>query len=143
MTQITAALSSGLVSTACFDFSYKLNGFSLELLTITVEIKCDEPSATTCKHDKRGINVASVRPVQARFPFPCFWQHYLNFDTSPSFLRRILGSIGTGILPNYLSQNRPTHHPLISPLQFIPHHRPLIQTFIILNYHLSRRPRQL
>jgi len=91
VTQITAALSSGLVSTACFDFSYKLNGFSLELLTITVEIKCDEPSATTCKHDKRGINVASVRPVQARFPFPCFWQHYLNFDTFSSFLRRILG----------------------------------------------------
>jgi hypothetical protein len=34
-----------------------------------------------------------VRPVQARFPFPCFWQHYLNFDTSSSFLRRILGLI--------------------------------------------------
>jgi hypothetical protein len=98
VTQITAALSSGLVSTACFDFSYKLNGFSLELLTITVEIKCDEPSATTCKHDKRGINVASVRPVQARFPFPCFWQHYLNFDTSSSFLRRILGLL---TLPGY------------------------------------------
>jgi hypothetical protein len=92
VTQITAALSSGLVSTACERFlATKLNGFSLELLTITVEIKCDEPSATTCKHDKRGINVASVRPVQARFPFPCFWQHYLNFDTSSSFLRRILG----------------------------------------------------
>jgi hypothetical protein len=34
-----------------------------------------------------------VRPVQTRFSFPCFWQHYLNFDTSSSFLRRILGLI--------------------------------------------------
>jgi len=28
--------------------------------------------------------------VRAGFPFPCFWQDYLNFDTSSSFLRRIL-----------------------------------------------------
>ena len=68
------------------------------LLTINVEIKCDEPSATTCKRDKRGINVASVWPVQAGFRFPCFWQHYLNFDTSSSFLRRILGLL---TLPGY------------------------------------------
>ncbi len=29
-------------------------------------------------------------PLQARFLFPCFWHTYLNFDTSPSFLRSIL-----------------------------------------------------
>lgn len=44
-------------------------------------------------------------PVQAGFRFSCFWQHYLNFDTSPSFLRRIFGAIGTGILT--IDKNNP------------------------------------
>jgi hypothetical protein len=42
-----------------------------------------------------------------------------------------------------LSQNRPTHHPLISAFQLIPHHRPIVQTFIIFNYYLSSLPGQL